>query len=86
MQALRRNPQNVPSGLSYPEDAQFVHLVMELCTGGELLDKLVEELLSVDAAREQYGVVIDSDRFVVDEVATEKLRVKLASEEVSPRT
>jgi hypothetical protein len=26
------------------EDLQFVHLAMELCTGGELLDRLVEEL------------------------------------------
>lgn len=26
------------------EDASFMHLVMELCTGGELLDKLVEEM------------------------------------------
>ena len=36
-----------------------------------VLNDVVEELLSVEAAREQYGVVIDPDRLAVDEAETE---------------
>jgi N-methylhydantoinase B len=44
-----------------------------------VLKDVIEELLSVERAREQYGVVIDRDRLAVDEAATEALRVKLAA-------
>ena len=44
------------------EDKQHVHLVMELCTGGELFDSIVEsghysEKAAADALRTMVGVV-----------------------------
>ena len=42
-----------------------------------VLEDVRQERVTLKAAREQYGVVIDSDRWMVDEPATRKLRAAM---------
>lgn len=43
-----------------------------------VLDDVLDEIVSIESAREHYGVVIDSRKLVVDSAATAKLRQELA--------
>ena len=42
---------------------------------------VLNEYVSIEAARDVYGVVIDPETFVVDDAATKKLREKLKNKQ-----
>jgi N-methylhydantoinase B len=43
----------------------------------KVLDDVINEKVSVDAAREEYGVVVDREERTIDEEATEQTRAEL---------
>ncbi|WP_334127509.1 hydantoinase B/oxoprolinase family protein [Sneathiella sp.] len=51
----------------------------------DVLENVLDDKVSLETAREAYGVVIDSDAWVVDEAATERLRQSLRHAGASTR-
>lgn len=79
-------PSKIPSRFAAPGD---IIRTLSPCAGGygppwerdvqKVLDDVLDEYISLEQAREQYGVVIDPETMTVDMEATERLRREMAA-------